>query len=82
MAQELLEVVSTKVRNMDGCSHLHILVDIHQPTHITTYSHWQSEDHLNIYRHSQVFKTFWAAIKPLFATPARAWSSSSLHHLP
>src|SRR5690606_21579256 len=81
-ARSLLEDVSSKVRNMDGCSHLHILFGIHQPGHITTYSHWTSEQHLNECRKSEVFINFWSAIKPLFSTPARAWSSETLHLLP
>jgi|SRR5690554_411182 len=81
-AGSLLEEVSSKVRSMNGCSHLHILEDMHQAGHITTYSHWESEQHLNDYRKSVIFRNFWGAIKPLFASPARAWSSESLHLLP
>lgn len=81
-ARQLLAAVAPKVRGMQGCSHLHILTDIRQSNHITTYSYWDKEEDLNAYRHSEVFKSFWGEIKPLFALPARAWSSNSLHYLP
>ncbi len=82
LASELLADVAPKVRAMAGCSHLHILADLNKSTHITTYSYWHSEADLNAYRHSTTFKAFWEQIKPLFASPAKAWSSESLHYLP
>lgn len=81
-AKDLLTEVSSKVRGMEGCTHLHILADVHKPNHITTYSYWDKEEVLNAYRHSEVFKTFWSSIKPLFSQPAKAWSSYTLHYLP
>ncbi len=65
-----------------GCFHLEILVDIRKKGHISTFSKWESEDHLNAYRDSALFKNFWASIKPHFAEPAKAWSSSSAVYLP
>lgn len=82
IAKKLLDDVAPKVRNSPGCTHLRILMDLHKTAHITTYSHWNSEADLNAYRKSDVFKNFWAQIKPLFAVSAKAWSSESLHHLP
>lgn len=81
-ASDLLAEASSKVRGMKGCSHLHILSDIRKTNHITTYSYWDTEADLDAYRHSEVFKSFWGEIKPLFALPARAWSSKTLHYLP
>ena len=82
IAKNILADVAPKVRNSPGCRHLRILMDLHNPSRITTYSHWNSEADLNAYRTSDVFKNFWTEIKPLFAVPAKAWSSESLHHLP
>jgi len=82
IAKNLLADVAPKVRNSPGCTHLRILMDIHDSGHVTTYSHWNSEADLNAYRKSEVFKSFWSQIKPLFAVPAKAWSSRTLHHLP
>lgn len=82
IAKSLLAEVAPKVRSSPGCSHLRILIDLHKSGHVTTYSHWSSEADLNAYRHSDIFKDFWAQIKPLFALPAKAWSSQTLHYLP
>jgi quinol monooxygenase YgiN len=80
-ASQLLEVVAPKVRAMPGCTGLEILSDVRDPSHITTYSYWKAEEDLNTYRRSATFIDFWNQIKPLFAKPARAWSSSFLFRL-
>ena len=82
LSRQMLSRVAPKVRQFSGCTKLRIIEDLHNPGHITTYSHWHSEDDLNAYRNSDVFKDFWREIKPLFAERARAWSSTTLHHLP
>lgn len=82
IAEKLLAEVAPKVRSSPGCTHLRILMDLHNSGRITTYSHWNTEADLNTYRKSEVFKNFWTQVKLLFAVPARAWSSETLHHLP
>ncbi len=39
-----------------------------------TYSYWESEAHLNTYRHSDLFRETWAKTKVLFADKPEAWS--------
>lgn len=73
-AKELVLNISSKVRSFSGCHHLEVLFDIHHPGRVVTYSHWDDELALNAYRDSEIFKTFWASIKPLFAEPAVARS--------
>jgi quinol monooxygenase YgiN len=77
-AKQLLKEVAPKVRAMKGCSFLEILNDIHDTSHFTTYSYWDSEADLNAYRDSETFMKFWRAIKPHFKAKARAWSSTRL----
>jgi heme-degrading monooxygenase HmoA len=43
-----------------------------------TYSYWLSEEHLNAYRDSELFKTTWAATKVLFLDKPVAFSSESV----
>ena len=81
-AKKLLADVAPKVRSSPGCSHLRILLDVHNSQRITTYSHWNTEADLNAYRKSDIFINFWTDVKPLFAASARAWTSETLHHLP
>lgn len=81
-AVKLVKDIAPKVRQSSGCLHLEILVDVRKGGHISTYSKWESEDHLNAYRDSQLFKNFWASVKPHFKVPARAWSSFPVVKLP
>ncbi len=78
----LFEKIAPEVRNFEGCLHLEILFDIRDGGKVITYSHWESEAHLEKYRHSEVFKEFWAEIKPLFLRPAEAWSMKRAIFLP
>ncbi|MBL7719742.1 MAG: antibiotic biosynthesis monooxygenase [Flavipsychrobacter sp.] len=62
------------IRHFEGCTHLELWQDAHQPNIFFTYSHWQSEDNLNHYRFSELFKDTWARTKALFADKPNAWS--------
>ena len=62
------------IRNADGCTHLILLNDINTSTLFFTYSHWQSENDLNNYRKSVLFKTVWSKTKILFSDKPEAWS--------
>jgi quinol monooxygenase YgiN len=67
-----------KIRAMRGCQYLELMRDINQPTIFITHSHWLSEDDLNNYRYSALFKTTWAKTKPLFADKPLAFSVESV----
>lgn len=62
------------IRAFDGCHGVDLLRATQSPNIFFTYSHWESEDHLNTYRHSELFQTTWASTKALFADKAEAWS--------
>jgi quinol monooxygenase YgiN len=70
----LFDQVVTIVNAFPGCHHMHMLRDIHEPTTFITYSQWEHEEALNIYRDSDLFQTIWPTIKPWFAAKAQAWS--------
>lgn len=63
-----------KIKGFEGCSHVELLQDEHNPTIFFTYSLWQSENHLNAYRHSELFEKVWGATKMLFNDKPQAWS--------
>jgi heme-degrading monooxygenase HmoA len=67
----------TLIRNMTGCSHVELLNDVHQPNIFFTHSRWDSEEHLNMYRDSDLFKNIWPRTKILFADKPEAWSLQS-----
>ncbi|MFN2424519.1 MAG: putative quinol monooxygenase [Cryomorphaceae bacterium] len=72
----LFESIAPKVRGFEGCKYLEILYDVRDSGKVVTYSHWESEAHLETYRNSEVFQSFWSLVKPRFIKPAEAWSMS------
>jgi quinol monooxygenase YgiN len=58
----------------EGCISLNLLQQDGHPDQVATLSHWKSEHYLNQYRNSAFFKTLWTQVKPLFASPAKAFS--------
>jgi len=62
------------IRHFEGCSHLQLLNDINQPTTFFTYSHWDNEQSLENYRHSELFNRVWNKTKVLFSEKPEAWS--------
>ena len=71
---ENFEKNKDKIRHFEGCSHLQLLRDIHHTHQFFTYSHWESEEHLNNYRNSALFKEVWANTKNKFNQRPEAWS--------
>ena len=68
------ETIKLKIRNFEGCEHLKLLRDKNDPTIFFTYSKWQTEEDLEAYRTSALFKGVWATTKPKFRSKAAAWS--------
>lgn len=70
-----------KIRHFQGCLHLELFRDKQDPTIFMTYSFWESEDDLNHYRNSDLFKSTWAKTRILFSARAEAWTVESLYQL-
>jgi quinol monooxygenase YgiN len=62
------------IRNFEGCTHLDLLQDLHQPNIYCTYSIWESEIYLNNYRNSALFRAVWTKTKAWFAEKPTAFS--------
>ncbi len=62
------------IRGFEGCRHLELWQDQGDPSTFFTYSHWESEDHLNAYRRSEFFDATWRATKEKFARKPEAWT--------
>jgi heme-degrading monooxygenase HmoA len=71
---ELFEERKTMIRNFEGCKHLELWQDAHADNVFFTYSIWESEQYLNHYRFSGLFKDTWAKTKALFLEKPQAWS--------
>lgn len=59
---------------MDGCRHVELLQDINNPCIFFTLSIWDSPEHLESYRKSELFEGVWAKTKILFDDKPQAWS--------
>ena len=70
----LFEKKQAQIRNFEGCEHLELWQDKNESNIFFTHSHWQSEEHLNKYRHSDFFQATWKISKSLFREKAEAWS--------
>ena len=76
--QAIFNASKDKIKAMAGCQYLELLRDINQPNIFMTHSHWNSENDLNNYRDSELFKETWANTKALFAEKPIAFSVESL----
>jgi len=63
-----------KIRSTKGCELLELYRDKKNTNIFFTYSYWQSEDDLENYRNSELFKNVWAKTKVLFNDKPVAWS--------
>ncbi len=75
------ETVKDKIRAQEGCYELRLLKELSGSGIIFTYSKWESQAHLDRYRHSALFASTWKKTKALFAAKPEAWSTEELHKL-
>ncbi|TDB64231.1 antibiotic biosynthesis monooxygenase [Arundinibacter roseus] len=76
--QRIFEASKEQIRNQEGCLHLELWQDIHQRNVFVTHSHWQSEEHLNAYRNSELFRTTWQKTKVLFTEKPLVFSAEKV----
>jgi quinol monooxygenase YgiN len=70
----LFEERKNTIRSFEGCNHLELWQDAKDPSIFFTYSHWESEKHLDHYRYSEFFRDTWTKTKALFDGKPQAWS--------
>ena len=75
----IFEENKQKIISQKGCSRLEMLKDIKDVNVIFTYSCWDSEDDLNNYRNSELFKDVWSKSKILFNKKPEAWSTKKIN---
>lgn len=64
-----------------NCHYVECLQAVDDPSLFFTYSHWESIDALNEYRHSEEFAQIWKNTKALFGDRAEAWSTQEVMEL-
>lgn len=72
---KVFEQSKTFIASFPGCEGLSLLQDANHKHVFYTYSLWQAESDLENYRHSDLFKTTWAATKVLFNDKPMAFST-------
>ncbi|WP_417786361.1 putative quinol monooxygenase [Tenacibaculum sp.] len=70
------------IRNSSGCRLLELYRDKTNPNIFFTYSYWDTEQDLENYRNSDLFKGVWAQTKVLFNDRPFAWSVDKVESLP
>ncbi|NNC69800.1 MAG: antibiotic biosynthesis monooxygenase [Flavobacteriaceae bacterium] len=75
------EQVKDKIRSFEGCEFLELYRDKTNKNIFFTYSYWQSEQDLENYRNSDLFKKVWKMTKSIFNAKPEAWSVDKLHSL-
>ena len=70
--------VKDKIRHFEGNNFLELYQDKHNKSVFFTYSIWESEENLENYRHSDLFKEVWGYTKTLFNDKPQAWSVDKL----
>lgn len=63
-----------RIRSFPGCRHLELWRDADAPAIFTMHSHWTRAEALEAYRESDLFRSTWATLKPLFADRPQAHS--------
>lgn len=63
-----------RIRNMEGCRHLELWQDADAPHVCTTFSIWDSQEHLDAYRNSELFGQIWPSTKSMFSAKPMAFS--------
>ena len=58
----------------EGCNRVDLMNDINNECIFFTLSYWNTEEDLNAYRQSYLFRNTWSKVKPLFSEKAEAWS--------
>lgn len=72
------ESQKSKIRNFKGCCFLELYRDKTNTNIFFTYSYWETEQDLENYRNSELFKGIWANIKIYFNDKPEAWSVDKL----
>ncbi|MFD1294446.1 putative quinol monooxygenase [Lutibacter holmesii] len=69
------------IRNFNGCRLLELYQDKNDESTYFTYSYWETTEHLEAYKNSQLFKSVWAKTKILFNNKPVAWSVDKIESL-
>ncbi|MFN4973025.1 MAG: putative quinol monooxygenase [Bacteroidota bacterium] len=72
---DLFNASKHKIAAFPGCTSLKLLRDANEEQVFFTYSTWESQEHLDAYRKSDLFKQVWSRTRALFNSKPMAWST-------
>ncbi len=75
------ELVKDRIRASKGNRFLELYQDKNDKCIFFTYSYWETEADLELYRQSELFTSVWSYTKKLFKAKAEAWSVDKLASL-
>ena len=75
---QIFEESKDEIRAMSGCQHVEMLRAVVPDNVFFTFSVWDSENHLNAYRDSELFGLTWKKTKALFSEKPEAWTVNLL----
>lgn len=70
--------VKEKIRGFEGNHFLELYQDKNDHRIFFTYSYWETEENLEKYRNSTLFKEVWSYTKAFFSDKPEAWSVEKL----
>jgi heme-degrading monooxygenase HmoA len=79
--EAMFDRIKEQIRNQPGCELLELYQDLSKPEEFFTYSYWQTENDLNNYRESALFREIWPTTKAMFNAPPTAHSVVKKHSL-
>ncbi len=79
---ENFDVMKEKIRGAQGNRFLELYQDKDNPSIFFTYSFWDTEADLEMYRQSELFYDVWTFTKKLFNEKPEAWSVDKVASLP
>lgn len=79
---ENFEQIKHKIRGFEGNQFLELYQDKNDNRIFFTYSFWETEAHLEKYRHSELFNEVWTYTKAMFSDKPEAWSVDRVASLP
>lgn len=71
---DLFNASKALIARFEGCHSVQLFNDKSNSEVYFTLSVWESEDHLNLYRASDLFGEVWGKTKQLFAGKPEAWT--------
>ncbi len=77
--KKIFEVSSQKIRSSKGCISLKLLQVEDDPRIFFTYSVWEDESYLDMYRSTDFFRGTWSSCKKLFDDKPEAWTTQVLY---